>query len=78
MGDDKVEIYCPACGKLVELIDFEECFTDREFTCPRCGSKVYWKNCPLCETGYIGVDPDASCPECPDTEDTPNADPGEP
>ncbi len=62
---DMLDIHCEKCRE-INYKEFEEVVTQEVATivCKNCGAKIYWKNCPRCETGWYSNDRDCKCPDC--------------
>ena len=64
--NDIIEIYCPKCDEINSL-PFENSLKDQVITCKNCGIRIYWKNCPKCDTGWYTLNKDEECPSCNDS-----------
>ncbi len=66
MGEDYIEVCCGKC-KEMNKFDLEKSFQNTSLTCKKCHTKIYWFNCPKCETGYYSLSKAEPCYECEET-----------
>ena len=64
VNEDLIPIECPKCKKFATQKTIDELCDDFQLECQHCKTRLFWSNCPKCETGYFTEDKSEPCPEC--------------